>query len=127
MQCLIFTNSVGNAPVVVAQSARLRQPVSDPKSRENNFLERIRHTKRNGGRSTAFGMDGRVAAALKEINSTIPLPVALGMVSHIDDDHINGIQSLTSTLVAATPNANAEMPKPSAVLRRKSGASAKQR
>jgi hypothetical protein len=40
---------------------------------------------------------------LKEINSTIPLPVALGMVSHIDDDHINGIQNLTSTLVAATP------------------------
>ena len=40
---------------------------------------------------------------LKEINPTIPLPVALGMVSHIDDDHINGIQSLTSTLVASTP------------------------
>jgi hypothetical protein len=41
---------------------------------------------------------------LKEINSAIPLPVALGMVSHIDDDHINGIQNLTSTLVAATPS-----------------------
>lgn len=40
---------------------------------------------------------------LKEINSTVPLPVALGMVSHIDDDHIFGIQKLTSTLVAPTP------------------------
>src|SRR5262245_19543692 len=40
---------------------------------------------------------------LKEINPARPLPVALGMVSHIDDDHINGIQKLTSTLVAARP------------------------
>lgn len=40
---------------------------------------------------------------LKEIDPTTPLPVALGMVSHIDDDHINGIQRLTSTLVAARP------------------------
>jgi hypothetical protein len=40
---------------------------------------------------------------LKEISPTTPLPVALGMVSHIDDDHINGIQKLTSTLVAARP------------------------
>jgi hypothetical protein len=41
---------------------------------------------------------------LKEINPTVPLPVTLGMVSHIDDDHIYGIQRLTSTLVAARPN-----------------------
>jgi hypothetical protein len=40
---------------------------------------------------------------LREINPTTPLPIALGMVSHIDDDHINGIQKLTSTLVAARP------------------------
>src|SRR5262249_59784927 len=40
---------------------------------------------------------------LKEINSTTPLPVAMGMVSHIDDDHINGMQKLTNTLVAARP------------------------
>jgi beta-lactamase superfamily II metal-dependent hydrolase len=40
---------------------------------------------------------------LKQINATTPLPVALGMVSHIDDDHINGIQKLTSTLIAARP------------------------
>ena len=33
---------------------------------------------------------------LKEINPATPLPVALGMVSHIDDDHINGIQKLTA-------------------------------
>ena len=32
-----------------------------------------------------------------------PLPVALGMVSHIDDDHIFGIQKLMGRLVAATP------------------------
>jgi hypothetical protein len=40
---------------------------------------------------------------LKEISPATPLPVALGMVSHIDDDHINGIQKLTNTLVSATP------------------------
>jgi hypothetical protein len=41
---------------------------------------------------------------LKEIYpTTTPVPVALGMVSHIDDDHINGIQKLTNELVAATP------------------------
>jgi hypothetical protein len=40
---------------------------------------------------------------LKEISSAIPLPVALGMVSHIDDDHINGVQKLTNALVAARP------------------------
>ena len=40
---------------------------------------------------------------LKQIDPTVPLPVALGMVSHIDDDHINGIQQLASTLVNATP------------------------
>jgi beta-lactamase superfamily II metal-dependent hydrolase len=41
---------------------------------------------------------------LKEINPMTKLPVALGMVSHIDDDHINGMQKLTSTLVAARPS-----------------------
>jgi hypothetical protein len=40
---------------------------------------------------------------LRQINPTGPLPVALGMVSHIDDDHINGILKLTNSLVAATP------------------------
>jgi hypothetical protein len=40
---------------------------------------------------------------LQEISSTVPLPVTLGMVSHIDDDHIFGIDALTSTLVDATP------------------------
>jgi beta-lactamase superfamily II metal-dependent hydrolase len=40
---------------------------------------------------------------LKEINPSKPLPITLGMVSHIDDDHINGIQALTGTLVAAGP------------------------
>ena len=41
---------------------------------------------------------------LKEINPTPPLSIALGMVSHIDDDHINGVQKLTSRLVAARPS-----------------------
>ena len=40
---------------------------------------------------------------LKEINPATPLPVALGMVSHIDDDHINGIQKLTSSIIDARP------------------------
>jgi hypothetical protein len=40
---------------------------------------------------------------LKEINPNPRLPVALGMVSHIDDDHINGIQKLTDKLRGATP------------------------
>jgi len=40
---------------------------------------------------------------LKQISKTVPLPVALGMVSHIDDDHINGILKLTNALVASSP------------------------
>src|SRR5262245_58785086 len=40
---------------------------------------------------------------LKQISSTVPLPVALGMVSHIDDDHINGIQKLTNKIREAKP------------------------
>lgn len=44
---------------------------------------------------------------LKEISSTVPLPVSLGMVSHIDDDHINGMQKLTNAVLAATPAAPA--------------------
>lgn len=40
---------------------------------------------------------------LKEIDKTTPLPVALGMVSHIDDDHIFGIQHVTDGLRSATP------------------------
>lgn len=40
---------------------------------------------------------------LKQINAAVPIPVTLGMVSHIDDDHIFGVQKLTGTLVAASP------------------------
>lgn len=47
---------------------------------------------------------------LKEIDPKPRLPVALGMVSHIDDDHINGMQKLTGTLVGASPG------KPAAVV-----------
>jgi len=32
-----------------------------------------------------------------------PLPIALGMVSHVDDDHINGIQKVTTAVLNATP------------------------
>jgi len=56
-------------------------------------------------------VDGKPLAAwrdvllprLKQISKTVPLPVALGMVSHIDDDHINGILKLTNALVASSP------------------------
>ena len=44
---------------------------------------------------------------LKEISPAKPLQVALGMVSHIDDDHINGMQKLTSTLIKPPPGAPA--------------------
>lgn len=40
---------------------------------------------------------------LKQISPVTPLPVALGMVSHIDDDHIFGIQKVTDGLRSATP------------------------
>lgn len=45
----------------------------------------------------------RLAEILEERQADPPLPVALGMVSHIDDDHINGIQQVTSQLVAVRP------------------------
>lgn len=41
---------------------------------------------------------------LKQIDDTQPLPIALGMVSHVDDDHINGIERLTAELAAAQPH-----------------------
>ncbi|MBL9135681.1 MAG: hypothetical protein JNK85_07430 [Verrucomicrobiales bacterium] len=40
---------------------------------------------------------------LRQLSPKVPLPIALGMVSHIDDDHINGIQKITQALTAATP------------------------
>ena len=39
----------------------------------------------------------------KELKHNGPLPIALGMVSHIDDDHINGIQKVTDSLRNVTP------------------------
>lgn len=41
---------------------------------------------------------------LKQIDATVPFVFDLGMVSHIDDDHINGIERLTAELVAALPS-----------------------
>lgn len=46
---------------------------------------------------------------LKELHPAPAMPVALGMVSHIDDDHINGIQKLTNRLIGAKPSAPAEV------------------
>jgi hypothetical protein len=40
---------------------------------------------------------------LRQLSPKVPLPIALGMVSHIDDDHINGIQKITQALTSATP------------------------
>ena len=55
-----------------------------------------------GGKKVATWNDV-LLPRLKEINPAKPLPVALGMVSHIDDDHIFGIQKLTNQLRAALP------------------------
>ena len=55
-----------------------------------------------GGKSLAVWRDV-LLPRLKEINPLAPVPVALGMVSHIDDDHINGIQKLTDALISAGP------------------------
>jgi hypothetical protein len=41
---------------------------------------------------------------LKQIDPARPFVVDLGMVSHIDDDHINGIERLTADIAAALPH-----------------------
>ncbi|MGR9500093.1 hypothetical protein ACU8OJ_25355 (plasmid) [Rhizobium leguminosarum] len=41
---------------------------------------------------------------LKAIGGLPPITIDLGMVSHIDDDHINGIERLATELVAARPH-----------------------
>jgi len=46
---------------------------------------------------------------LREITNERPIPIDLGMVSHIDDDHINGLQRLTNILTAASPGNPAEV------------------
>jgi beta-lactamase superfamily II metal-dependent hydrolase len=46
---------------------------------------------------------------LKELHPEPRMPVALGMVSHIDDDHINGIQKLTAKIIDASPASTAEV------------------
>ncbi|ESZ26585.1 hypothetical protein [Mesorhizobium sp. L2C067A000] len=63
-----------------------------------------------GPRNTAVG--GKTVSVwkdvllprLQQISSTKPFKVDLGMVSHIDDDHINGIERLTDELVHALPH-----------------------
>jgi beta-lactamase superfamily II metal-dependent hydrolase len=55
-----------------------------------------------GGKKIATWKDV-LLPRLKEINPATPLPVALGMVSHIDDDHIFGVQKLTNQLRAVLP------------------------
>jgi hypothetical protein len=46
---------------------------------------------------------------LKELHPEPRMPIALGMVSHIDDDHINGIQKLTAKLIDSTPSSPADV------------------
>jgi hypothetical protein len=46
---------------------------------------------------------------LREITDERPIPIELGMVSHIDDDHINGIQKITNILAASGPGNPAEL------------------
>ncbi|GAA3099679.1 MBL fold metallo-hydrolase [Rhizobium viscosum] len=46
---------------------------------------------------------------LRELTNERPIPIDLGMVSHIDDDHINGLQKVTNILSAAGPGNPAEL------------------
>ncbi|MDX8464911.1 hypothetical protein RFM26_04350 [Mesorhizobium sp. VK23B] len=41
---------------------------------------------------------------LAQISQAKPISIDLGMVSHIDDDHINGMEKLTNEVVAALPH-----------------------
>lgn len=59
-----------------------------------------------GGKKIATWKDV-LLPRLKEINPAKKLPVALGMVSHIDDDHIFGVQKLTNELRGALPASGA--------------------
>ena len=45
----------------------------------------------------------RLEEISKELKVYGPLPIALGMVSHADDDHINGIQKVTDRLRNVSP------------------------
>jgi len=80
----------------------LRYPGADGKERIWIVDGGPKSDKDSEGKSTAVWMDV-LLPRLKQISPTMPLPVALGMVSHIDDDHINGIQKLTNALIGATP------------------------
>jgi len=79
----------------------LRYPGSDNKERIW-IIDGGPRSETVDGKSLAVWKDV-LLPRLKEINPVSALPIALGMVSHIDDDHINGIQKLTSTLVSAGP------------------------
>jgi hypothetical protein len=56
-----------------------------------------------GGRPVSVWRDV-LLPRLAEIEPAGPCTVDLGMVSHIDDDHINGIERLTADLVAGLPH-----------------------
>ncbi len=55
-----------------------------------------------GGKSQTVWQDV-LLPRLKELSPDGPATVHLGMVSHIDDDHINGLQKITRKLVNAGP------------------------
>ncbi|QND24946.1 hypothetical protein HB774_34655 (plasmid) [Rhizobium leguminosarum bv. viciae] len=46
---------------------------------------------------------------LEKITAQRPIPVTLGMVSHIDDDHINGFEKIMNDLTAAGPGNPAKL------------------
>ncbi|TIR17101.1 MAG: hypothetical protein E5X33_27035 [Mesorhizobium sp.] len=55
-----------------------------------------------GGKAVSVWKDILIPRLL-QISSVRPVPIDLGMVSHIDDDHINGIERLTDELMRASP------------------------
>ncbi|ANL49729.1 metallo-beta-lactamase family hydrolase protein (plasmid) [Rhizobium phaseoli] len=61
-----------------------------------------------GGKNVAVWKDFLLPRLL-QLSPTKPIPIALGMVSHIDDDHINGLQRLANRLTAVDPQHPAEV------------------
>jgi beta-lactamase superfamily II metal-dependent hydrolase len=86
----------------------------------------LRYTDEQSGREVTWVIDGGprdgavdgkpiavwkdfLLPRLREITNERPIPIDLGMVSHIDDDHINGLQRITNILTAAGPGNPAEL------------------
>lgn len=60
----------------------------------------------DGGPSGIFGdvLKPRLAAVKAKISKDEPLPLSMVMVSHLDDDHVNGVLSLVSELADKAEN-----------------------